>query len=369
MRRETKILLTKAIDSLIVSIDSFNSPWDQGRVEAFLIMLDHSFEMLLKAAILHRNGKIRDKGEIHTIGFDTCIRRGLSAPGLQFLIEEQALTLQAINNLRDAAQHHYLDISEDHLYLHAQSGLTLFRDLLDSVFKRNLADYFPERVLPIATKLPTDLITLFKNEITEIKQLLAPGKRQRVQALGRLRSLAIVENAVTGNGLLPSDSALRKVERQIRDGEDIVTVFPGVASIHLTSEGSGASLSIRISKKEGIPVQIVPEGTPGAAVVAVKRVDELGFYNLSFGDLATHVGLTTNKTTAVIWCLKLKNNPDFHKEIVIGKSKFDRYSQRAIAEIKESLKTLSADECWKQWRSHMDSKKLAKHASEMSTLA
>lgn len=363
MKRETRILLTKAIDSLIVSIDSFNSPWDRGRIEAFLIMMDHSFEMLLKAAILHRNGRIREKGEINTIGFDTCIRRGLSSPGIQFLTDEQALTLQALNNLRDAAQHHYLDISEDHLYLHAQSGLTLFRDLLESVFRQNLADHLPERVLPIATKLPTDLITLFKNEVTEIKRLLAPGRRQRVQALGRLRSLAIVENAITGNGLLPSDSDLRRVERRIRDGEDIVTVFPGIASIHLTSEGSGPSLSIRISKKEGVPVQIVPEGTPGASVVAIKRVDELGFYNLSFRDLARHAGLTPNKATAVIWRLNLKNNPEFHKEFVIGKSKFGRYSQRAISEIDEALKTVSVDECWNQWRAHKTGKKQAKAAS------
>src|SRR5262245_50718905 len=131
MKREARILLTKAIDSLIVSIDSFNSPWDRGRIESFLIMMDHSFEMFLKATILHRKGKIRDKGEINTIGFDACIRIGLSSPGVQFLTDEQALTLQALNSLRDAAQHYYLDISEEHLYLHAQSGLTLFRDLLE----------------------------------------------------------------------------------------------------------------------------------------------------------------------------------------------------------------------------------------------
>ena len=46
----------------------FNRPWDRGRTEAVLILLDHSFEMLLKAAIRHRQGKIRRPREKQTIG-------------------------------------------------------------------------------------------------------------------------------------------------------------------------------------------------------------------------------------------------------------------------------------------------------------
>jgi hypothetical protein len=350
MKREAKILLGKSVGSLIVSIDSFNCPWETGRVENFLIMLDHAFEMLLKAAIVHRNGRIKERNEKHTLGFDACVRKALSDADAQFLKEEQALTLQTINSLRDAAQHYYLDISEEHLYLHAQSGVTLFRDLLQTVFGRNLADELPARVLPIATKLPTDLITLFSNEVEEIKRLLQPGKRRRAEALSKLRSLAIVENALNGKEALPDDADLRQLERRIRSDEDMTTVFSGVASIHLVADGEGPSLSIRIMKKEGIPVHLVPEGTPGASVVAVKRVDELGYYNLSFTDLVRHVGLTNNKTTAIIWCLGLKGNATYHKQIVIGKSRFDRYAPKAIEAIKTKLEETSADDCWEQWK-------------------
>ena len=58
MKRETKYLLAKATDSLVISIEHFNRPWDRGRVDAVLIFLDHAFEMLLKAAILHRGGNL-----------------------------------------------------------------------------------------------------------------------------------------------------------------------------------------------------------------------------------------------------------------------------------------------------------------------
>jgi len=71
VKREVRLLLKKAVNSLILSVDHFNRTWDTGRVEATLIMLDHSFEMLLKAAILHRGGQIREPYaketyEIHT---------------------------------------------------------------------------------------------------------------------------------------------------------------------------------------------------------------------------------------------------------------------------------------------------------------
>jgi len=126
MKKEAKILRQKAVASLILSIEHFNRPSDTGRTEAVLILLDHAFEMLLKAAILHRGGSIREKGAKQTIGFDHCVRKSLSDGTLRFLDEEEALLLQAINGLRDAAQHHIVDISEAHLYIQAQAGLGIF---------------------------------------------------------------------------------------------------------------------------------------------------------------------------------------------------------------------------------------------------
>lgn len=94
--------------------------------------------------------------------------------------------------------------------------------------------------------------------------------------------------------------------------------------------GAGHKLNLRRTKKEGIPVQLVPAGTPGASVVGVKRVDELGFYNLSHRDLAAHVDLTPPKTTAAAQYLNLYDDPECFKEIVFGRSRFKRYSQVAI---------------------------------------
>ena len=250
MKRETKYLLKKATDSLVLSIEHFNRPWDRGRVDAVLILLDHAFEMLLKAAILHRGGNIQKPGESQTIGFDECLRKALSDGSVQFLKQEQVLQLRALNNLRDAAQHYIIDLSEQHLYIHAQAGLTLFRDLLRVVFGEKLNVQLPPRVLPLSTTPPTDLATVFEQEAKEVQKLLKPGKRRRMEAIAKLRGLVIVDGAVLGSQIQPTDKELRKRGEAVSNNNDWYEIFPGVAVIELTATGAGPSLDLRISKRK-----------------------------------------------------------------------------------------------------------------------
>ncbi len=53
MKKQARMLLDRAIDSLVLAVEHFNRPWDRGRREAVLILMDRSFELMLKAAILH----------------------------------------------------------------------------------------------------------------------------------------------------------------------------------------------------------------------------------------------------------------------------------------------------------------------------
>ncbi len=352
MRREAKLLLEKAINSQILSIEHFNRPWDCGRPDAILILLDHSFEMLLKAAIIHRGGRLRKPGARQTIGFDEGARKALTDRKVKFLNEEQVLLLQGINSLRDAAQHHLVYISEQHLYIQAQAGLTLFRTILKDVFATDFSSKLPERVLPLSTKLPTDLLTVFENEVKEMEQLLRPGKRRSVEILARLRGLAIIEGAINGENLQPDDDELNRIGNEIRAGKPWDQVFPGVASINITTSGYGPSIDLHITKDEGIKVQLVPEGTPGAAIIGVKRVNELGFYNLGRDQIAKRVGLSGPKTTAIIRYSGIQSDPDCFKEFVIGKSKHQRYSQKAIAKINDILKNCSPNDIEDIWKKH-----------------
>jgi hypothetical protein len=306
--------------------------------------------MLLKSAILHRGGAIREKRAKETIGFDSCVRRGLSTGKIKFLDEKQALLLQAINGLRDAAQHHLLDMSEGHLYMHAQAAVTLFRDLLRSVFGKDVREFMPERVLPISTSPPVDLVTLFDSEINEIKKLLSPGRRRKLEAEARLRPLAILDTTIAGQKGQPSTGDLRRIGQKLLEGQNWQDLFRGASAIEFTSDGAGSTVSLRLSKKEGIPIELVPEGTPGASVVAIKRVDELGYYNLGAKDLAEKCGMTIPKIVMVVGHLGLRGDLDCYKEFRIGKTVFKRYSQKAIERIRSCLEQTNVDEIWKKVR-------------------
>lgn len=337
MKKEARLLLGRAYDALLLSVELFNRPNDRGRINGVLIILNHSFEMLLKSSILAKGGRIRDPKEKYTIGFDACVRKGVSDASIKFLSDENALTLQAINGLRDAAQHHLLDITETQLYVHVQSGVTLFRDLLRSVFDQELADHLPARVLPVSTIAPQDIITLFDHEIEEIRKLLSPGKRMRVEAVARLRALAILDTTIKGEKGQPSSAELSKACKRLQDGEELATIFPGVAAINFVTDGTGPSISLRISKKEGMETILVKEGTPGASVVAVKTTDSTSFFSMNAKTLGQKLGLNLYQTRKAIEYLELKNNKDCYKEFKMGASRHMQYSPIALQFLREAL--------------------------------
>jgi hypothetical protein len=347
MKKKVRFLLKRAVNSLILSIELFNRPSDQGRVDGVLIFLDHSFEMLLKAAILHRGGRLEHPDrENQTIGFEACVRKALSEGSVKFITDEQAITLQTVNALRDAAQHDLVELPEQVFYVQVQAGLTLFRDLYRAIFSRELRTELPARVLPLSTLAPTDLATMFDAEVREIERLLRPGLRRRTEAKLRLTGLAIIDQAVQGTAGQASDRRLNAIVKGMQEGRSWEDIFPGVAALDLTTQGYGPSIDLRIVKKAGVPISLVKEGTEGATVVAIKRTDELGYYNLGRDQLAANVGLTPPKTTAVIRFLNLREDPACFKQIMVGKVPFDRYSQLAIKRIRETLATTSIDAIW-----------------------
>ena len=337
MKKEARILLDKSLSSLLLSIENFNRPWDKGREEAVLILLDRSFELLLKAAIIHKGSTIREKHEKETLGFDKCVRVCLSTFQPRFLTEEDAITIQVINSLRDAAQHYILDISEQQLYMYAQAGVTLYNSILFSVFEHKLSRYLPERVLPISTNPPRDLNLLVESEFSEIRDLLAPHSRKRLDAISKLRALAIVESSLRGERSQPSITELNHIADNIKKGKEWKELFPGIASIKLVTDGTGLSVSLRITKSEGEPVRLVPEGTPGATIVAVHKVNELSFYSLGLIDMAKQIGSTPHKCLEIIKAFKLQESEEYFKEFRIGKSKHKRYSAKGMQFIKDKL--------------------------------
>lgn len=352
IKKEPARLLTKGLNSLTLAMELFNRPFDMGRSDSVLILLDHSFEMLLKAGILQMGSRIRDPGERNTIGFQACVDRARSNAECQFLKEEDAIVLITINALRDAAQHHLADVSEEQLYLHMRSGMTLFRDLVDKVFNVDLGLYLPRRVLPISTVPFTGIEALFDRQIAEIQKLVSPGRRRRREATAILRPLAIMDRAIQGEDGQSTDLELSRMVDWIKKGEDWRMIFAGANSIECVPGGSDYTISLRITKKDGIPIQIVPPDSVQGGAMALKRVDELAFYNLSPTRMAKHLGITGPKFYALQKHLQLETDPEYFKLVKIDKSQYKRYSQKALDYARQCSSGLSEDEWSTIWSTH-----------------
>lgn len=314
--------------------------------------LDHAFEMLLKATIVHKGGRIREPKARETISVGKCLGKCLSEASVKCLEPEQALTLQMINGMRDAAQHYILRVSEQELYVLTQAGLALFRDLLLLVLDEPLAKHLPHRVMPVSTEPPRDLQLLMDEEFTQITALIRPGLRRYGEAKARLRPIAIMEAAVSGSDRQPAEAELNGHLRRLRQGASWRDLLPGVSSLAFAASNGDLAFSLRITKKHGIPVRLVGEGEDTAAVVGVKRVNELDYYSLGFRDLARKLEgkVSSGKLPAVIWRLGVQESPDYFKVITIGKSQFKRYSVKALDFLHGKLPEMDVDEIWQEYR-------------------
>lgn len=347
MRKEARVLHSKAVDSLILAVDHFNRSYDRGRCEAVLILMDRAFELLLKAIIVHKGGEIRErKKEGVTIGFDLCLRKCLSDAALKCISDDDAVALQSLNSLRDAAQHYVIELSEEQLYVYAQMGVTLFTRLTHEALSLPIGNEVPARVLPISPKPPKDLGALFDLEFSDIKQMVAPGSRKRLDARAKLRSLATLQASLDGRKSLPSDAELDQIVRRINAGEPWRTIFPGVATLAIEPDPTGPGLSIRITRNRGEAVQTTAEGDPNSTVVAVKTVNAHDHFNLGLRDLARKLKVTPPKLLCLILHGKMQSNPDYYREFKLTTQPVKRYGPKALDYLHKRVREINIDELW-----------------------
>ena len=353
MKKQAKILLGKSLDSLTLAVELFNRPYDTGRTCSTLLLLQHSLEMLLKAAIVHKGGSIIDRDGENTIGFRACINRSADSIQMSFISRDQAAVLHSINMLRDPMQHYFVDVSEHVLYLQVLAGFTIFKDIFENVFGRKLATYLPLRVLPVSTTMPVDLVTVFTNETGEIRALLQPGKRKREEALARLRALEIIETAFSGEDATPTEYDLRKTARRIKGGESIGELFPNVAAVDTTTSGVAPLLELRMTKRDGIPVHYVSD-EEGSMPMVRKPIADTEFYCYGPRKLAKILQLREYDVSALIHHLRIQEQPQAFKALPVYATPTKRYSDVAVRLIRDALQDLKIlERAQSEYKSHM----------------
>ena len=353
MRREAKDLLKKACDGFVLAIELFNRPSDTSRVTGVLILLDHSLEMMLKAGIVHRGGRLRTSDAEHTFPFKKCVNIALDSQGIAFLTPDQALTLRAVNGLRDQAQHYLIDVREEILYVLVQSAVIVLRDVMASCFDVSLDKRLPARVMPVSTVIPQDPSVVLRDELEQIRAWSRPGVRRKNLVEAKLRTLVILDALAQGDDpdARVRQAALSATTKRFAGEDDLASLFPGAFSTTWSPDAPGAPFILKWSTREGIPVRAVNDDEAPEAITAFREVNHLDRFNLGARDLAEKLDTSTIKVVAAVCVGNVKDDPECFEEIVIGKSRHKRYSQKAIRVLGELIEKRGMDVIWTEYRS------------------
>lgn len=333
MRNEARHLRTKALSSMRSAMTAFNSLDEDGRPTRVLLHLQHSFEMLMKAALVQDKQAVFDKSTGRSIGFSKCVNLGSMKP--ISLSTEEAGTLRTIDAMRDEEQHWYTIVDEGLLYLYARAGVTLFDDVLYRVFGDRLADHLPLRVLPVGTEPPQDFQTLVDREYANITDLLKPGRRARAEADARVRALLAMEAQVDPDAEV-SDADVRRVIRGIQAGKTRTAVFPQLSNVATVVQGTGLSVEVRFVKKDGVPVRLVKDNDEADAA-AIRLVPMQKKFHWTAFELADKLEVSRPKATALRQHLGIDSDPDCSHTFTFGSQKHPRFSDNAYTRMRAAL--------------------------------
>lgn len=282
LKREAKTLKARAFTSLKRGLEAFNNHDDDGRPETVLLMLQHASEMLIKALLVQKGQCVFDKEKGTSIGIEKALKIAQSKGWMR---AAQAGAVRVIDAMRDQAQHWMIVVPEDVLYINARALITALDEVLTEHFEDTLADNLPVRVLPLSPQALPEFLMLVNREYEQIRELLAPGRRARDDARGRITALLAME-AHVNEEVAVSKRDLDRIENAIKEDAPVEQVFPRLMTLATKVEGEGPTIRVRITKLADAPAIRYISGDDPEGVAAIREVDLQKKYHWSPSALA-----------------------------------------------------------------------------------
>ncbi len=344
LKREAKTLKAKAIASLKRGLEAFNNHDDDGRPETVLLMLQHACEMLTKALLLQKGQNIFDKEKGTSIGLERALNIACSKGWMN---AAQAGSIRVIDAMRDQAQHWMIVVPEDTLYINSRALITTLDEILTEHFDDALADNLPVRVLPLSTQPLPDFLMLVNREYAQIRDLLAPGRRARDEARGRITALLAMEAHVSEE-VAVSKRDLDRIEEAIKSDTPVEQVFPRLLTLATNIEGEGPTIRVRITRDADAPAVRYVSGDDPAGAAAIREVDLQKKYHWSPRALAEKLELNVNKAKAVRDLLRIDEDPANVMVFEFGSQKHPRYSDNAYRVLRDAITPELVEQAWRE---------------------
>lgn len=346
LKRDARTLKAKAIASLRRGLEAFNSHDDIGRQESVLLFLQHACEMLIKALLVQKGQAVFDKEKGTSIGLEKALN---IAQGKGWINSAQAGSIRAVDAMRDHAQHWMIVVAEDALYINARALITTIDEILQGHFEDTLSDNLPLRVLPLSTQPILDFDVLVNREYEQIRELLAPGRRARDEARGRISALLAMEAHVS-EAVSISQRDLDRIEDAVRNGTPVAQVFPRLMTLANDVAGEGPTIRVRITRNEDAPAVRYVSGDDPQAAAAIREIDLQRKYHMSPKVLADKLELSTAKAKALRDLLRIDEDDANVMVFEFGSQKHPRYSDKALRTLRDVITLELVEQAWQQRR-------------------
>jgi len=307
-------------------------------------MLQHASEMLTKALLVQKGQNVFDSEKGTSIGVEKALN---VAQSKGWMSAAQAGAVRVIDAMRDQAQHWLIVVPEDALYINARALITVLDEVLTEHFADTLADNLPVRVLPLSTQALPDFLMLVNREYQQIRELLAPGRRARVEARGRITALLAMEAHVSEE-VAVSKRDLDRIESAIKEDTPVEQVFPRLMTLATNVEGEGPTIRVRITKSADAPAIRYISGDDPEGAAAIREVDLQKKYHWSPSALAAKLGLSVNKTKAVRDFLRIDEDQANVMVFEFGSQKHPRFSDNALRVLREAITPELVDQAWRE---------------------
>jgi Domain of unknown function (DUF3644) len=270
---------------MVGAVEIYNKPRFDYREEVFVILLINAWELLLKAIVSRGNKSIYEKKRrnqpYRTLSCTAALDRAVSSntwpSSIPYRAVEENLDLLMI--YRDNAVHFYNASGFGTIiYSLAQTAITNYRDVLEAVFRQDLADEINWQLMPLGVAPPIDPLSYLGGS--------RPGGKQN----------AAVDEFLT---------AIRKATKDLEsDGVDtgrLLTLFD--VSLQSIKKIEKADIVVGISAGSGSTPVLVTRKMDPNITHPYRQMDALEKLRSSHGGQ-----ITSYVFQAIAWHHDLKNN-------------------------------------------------------------
>jgi hypothetical protein len=176
---------------------------------------------------------------------------------------------------------------------------------------------------------------LVDRECTLIRELLAPGRRARDEARGRIRTLLAME-AHVADEVEVSERDITRIEKALKGGKDWQEIFPRLTTVATQIVGTAVELKVHFSRHEGLPVRRIAADDPADAA-AVREVDLQRKFRYRRSELAERLGLNAKQAKSLRDLLGIENDPALCHVFVFGSQRHPCFSDQTLGKMRDAL--------------------------------